>query len=47
MQENGLTKELRLISNFMTSQTEKQTITINILPSISRIAGNQRVKFVS
>ena len=30
----------------MTSQPEKQTISIHILPNISRSKGNQTIKFV-
>ena len=40
-----LIKQLTLISKFMTSQTEKQIITIHILPNISRSKGNQTIKF--
>ena len=35
----------RLIPKFMTSQPEKQTIEIHILPNISRSKGNQKMKF--
>ena len=45
MQENVLIRKLRLISKFMTSKTEKQTITIQILPSISGSKDNQTMKF--
>ena len=45
MQENFLIRKLRLISKFMTSKTEKQTITIQILPSISGSKDNQTMKF--
>ena len=38
-------EKLRLISNFMTSQTEQQIITIHILPSISRSKDNQAMRF--
>ena len=38
-------EKLRLISNFMTSQTEQQIITIHILPSISRSKDNQGMRF--
>ena len=41
----GLIKKIRLISNFMMSQSVYQTITIHILPNISRIKGNQIMKF--
>ena len=34
MCENGMIRELRYISEFMTSQTETQAITINMLPDI-------------
>ena len=36
MQENSLFRKVRLISKFMTSRSGKQTITIHILPNISR-----------
>ena len=45
MKENGLTRDLRLISEFMTPQTRQQTITIHILLIISRSKGNQTMKF--
>ena len=35
----------RLIPKFMTSQTGKQIITVQILPIISRSKGNQTIKF--
>ena len=38
-------RELRLISKFMTSKTEKQIITIHPLPNISTSIGNQAMKF--
>ena len=40
-----MVKKLRLILKFMTSQTEKQTITIHILLNISRSKQNQTIKF--
>ena len=36
-----------LISNFITSQTGKQIITIYVLPSITRSTGNQTKKIYS
>ena len=42
MYQNGLIKEIRLISNFMTSQPG---FVINILPNISISKGNQTTKF--
>ena len=45
MYQNGLIQKIRLISNFMTSQTGKQTIVIHILPNISRSKGKQTMKF--
>ena len=45
MQQNGLIRKIRLISNFMTSQPGKQTIVIHILSNISRSKGSQTVKF--
>ena len=43
--QNGLNKKLKLISNFMTSQSGQQTIVIHILPNMSRSKGNQTMKF--
>ena len=37
--------KVRLISNFMTSQPEKQTIPIHILPNSSISIGKQTMKF--
>ena len=45
MQKNGLIRDLRLISKFMTLLPGKQTIAIQILPNISRSKGNQTMKF--
>ena len=45
MFKNGLIRKVKLVSNFMTSQPGKQTITIHILPNISRSKGNQTIKF--
>ena len=42
--KKGLTRKVRLISKFMTSQTGKSIITIHILPNISRSKGNQTMK---
>ena len=44
--EKQLIKKIRLISKFMTSQPGKQTISIHLLPNISRSKGNQTIKFV-
>ena len=41
MWENGLRRELTPISKLMTSQTEKQIITMRILPNISRSKSNK------
>ena len=38
-------RKIRLLSKFMTSQPEKQTIAIHILPNISRSKRNQAIKF--
>ena len=46
MEKKSFIKKIRLISKFMTSQSGKQTITIHILPYISRNEDNQTVKFV-
>ena len=43
--QNGLIKKIRLISKFLTSQLDKQTIVIHILPNISKSKGNQTIKF--
>ena len=45
MWENGLIRKLRLISKFMTSQSEKQTFTIHIFLNISKSKDNQTMKF--
>ena len=45
MQENGLIRKIRLISNFMMPQPGLQTIIIHILPNISRSKTNQTMKF--
>ena len=45
MYKNGLTRNIRLISKFMTSQPGLQTIGIHIMPNISRSKGNQTTKF--
>ena len=45
MLKNCLIRKLREISKFMTSKPGKQTITIHILPNISRSKGNQTTKF--
>ena len=44
MEQNGLIRKIRLISNFMTSKPGQQTIVIHILPNISRSKGNQTIK---
>ena len=38
-------RKMRVISKFMTSQSGQQTITIHILPNISRSKGYQAIKF--
>ena len=45
MYESGLIRKVRLIPKFMTSSTGKQTITMHILPNISRSKGNRAMKF--
>ena len=42
--KSGLIRKIRLISRSVTSQPGKQTITILILPNISRNKGNQAMK---
>ena len=42
---NGLIRKMKLISKFITSQTGLQTITIRILPNISRSKDNQAMEF--
>ena len=37
-------RKLKIISKFMTSQPEKQTIAIHVWPNISRSKGNQTMK---
>ena len=41
--KNDLIRKLRLISKFMTSRPGKQTMTIHILPNISRSKDNQKM----
>ena len=43
--EKWLSRKIRLISKFMTSQTGKQTIAIHILSNISRSKSNRTMKF--
>ena len=45
MYQNGLIKQIRLISNFMASQPVQPTVVIHILPNISRSKGNQTIAF--
>ena len=45
MHKNGLIRKIRLISKFMTSQSRKQTITIQVLPNISISKWNQTMTF--
>ena len=42
--KNGLIREIRLTSKFMTSQYGLQTIAIHIFPTISQGNGDQRMK---
>ena len=42
---NNLIRKITLILKFMTSQPGERTITIHILPNISRIRGKQAMKF--
>ena len=44
--KNGWIRNIKLISKFMTSQPEKKTIVIQILPNISRSNSNQKTKCV-
>ena len=44
MWENGLLRNLKLISKFMMSQTGKQTMTTNTLPEISKCKCNHKMK---
>ena len=41
MQQNGLIRKIRLLSNFMMSQPSEQAIVIHIMPNISRSKDNQ------
>ena len=43
--EKRLNKRAKLISKFMSSRHEKQTITIHLLPNISKCKGYQALKF--
>ena len=43
--KSGLIGKMRLILKFMMPQPGQQTIAIPILPNISRIKGNQAIKF--
>ena len=45
MWKNGLIRKISSISEFMTSQPGKQTITIHILPNISRSKSKKAMKF--
>ena len=45
MYENGLIKELRLISIFFTSQAGLQLITIHVLSNISESKYSETIKF--
>ena len=45
VQKSGLTRKIRLILKFMTSQPTQQTIAIHILANISRSKDNQTIKF--
>ena len=45
MWEKGLIRKLRKILKFMTSQVGTKTITINILPFISKSKDHQTMKF--
>ena len=43
--KNGLMRKLWLFSKLMTSHTGQETITIHILPNISRSKDNHAIKF--
>ena len=43
--KNGLIRRLRVISKFMTSQSEQQKIIVHIFSNISRSKDNQKMKF--
>ena len=45
MHKNGLTRKIKIISQFITSRSWKQTIAIHILPNISQSKDNQTMKF--
>ena len=45
MQKNGLYRKIWSISKFKMSQPGKQTITMHILPNISRSKGNKAIEF--
>ena len=43
--KNGFLRKLRLISKFMISETGQRTITIDVLPNISKSKDNQSMNF--
>ena len=45
MYENGLIRNIKLNSKFMTSQPGKKAIEIDMLPNISQSKGNQTITF--
>ena len=45
MYKNGLIRKIKLVSKFTTAQPGKQTIAIHTFPNISRIKGNQTMRF--
>ena len=45
MQKNSLIRKIWLFSKFITSQPEKQTFAIHILPNILRRKDNETIKF--
>ena len=45
MQKNGLIRNMRIFSDFMTLHPRSQTSTTQILLDISRINGNRTIKF--
>ena len=45
MYKNSLIRKIRLISKFMTSQPDYQTVTLHILLNMSQSKGSQKIKF--
>ena len=46
MQKKDFIRKIKLVSQFMMSQPEKQTVAIHVLPNISRSKCSQTIKFI-